>query len=148
MVQTQSGTLGQVVQERYIQELPLNGRNAATLIRMVPGAVTGVGTGNAGYANTSETINISVNGSRMDVEVPSATAKAPLVLDHEGLTIIVASEEQIDGMFFAEDSVYFGVLGILADGKPVAAAGVKTCLKVNLEGEVKQLREDITRLRK
>lgn len=64
MVQTQSGTLGQVVQQRYIQELPLNGRNAATLIRMVPGAVTGVGTTNAGYANTGETINISVNGSR------------------------------------------------------------------------------------
>ena len=64
MVQTQNGTLGQVVQQRYIQELPLNGRNAATLIRMVPGAVTGVGTTNAGYANTSETINISVNGSR------------------------------------------------------------------------------------
>lgn len=64
MVQTQSGTLGQVVQQRYIEELPLNGRNAATLIRMVPGAVTGVGTTNAGYANTSETISISVNGSR------------------------------------------------------------------------------------
>jgi hypothetical protein len=64
MVQTQSGTLGQVVQQRYIQELPLNGRNAATLIRMVPGAVTGVGTTNAGYANTGETISISVNGSR------------------------------------------------------------------------------------
>ena len=64
MVQTQSGTLGQVVQQRYIQELPLNGRNAATLIRMVPGAVTGVNTTTAGYANTSETISISVNGSR------------------------------------------------------------------------------------
>ncbi len=82
---------------------------------------------------------ISVNGSPMDVEVPSAAAKAPLVLDHEGLTIIIASEEQVDGMFFADDAVYFGVLGILADGKPVGAAGVKTCLKVNLEGEVKQV---------
>ena len=64
MVNTQSGTLSQVVQQQYIQELPLNGRNAATLVRMVPGAVTGVGTTTAGYANNSDTISISVNGTR------------------------------------------------------------------------------------
>ncbi len=64
MVNTTSGALSQVIQQQYIQELPLNGRNAATLIRMVPGAVTGVGTTTAGYANNSETINISVNGNR------------------------------------------------------------------------------------
>jgi hypothetical protein len=64
MVNTQTGTLSQVVQQQYIQELPLNGRNAASLIRMVPGVVTGVGTTTAGYANNSDTINISVNGTR------------------------------------------------------------------------------------
>ena len=64
MVNTQTGTLSQVVQQQYIQELPLNGRNAATLIRMVPGVVTGVGTTTAGYANNNDTINISVNGTR------------------------------------------------------------------------------------
>ncbi|MBI3683769.1 MAG: carboxypeptidase regulatory-like domain-containing protein [Acidobacteria bacterium] len=64
MVNTQSGALSQVVQQRYIQELPLNGRNAAALVRMVPGVVNGVGTTTAGYANSGETIAISVNGSR------------------------------------------------------------------------------------
>jgi hypothetical protein len=63
MVNTQSGALSQVIQQQYIQELPLNGRNAASLIRMMPGAVTGVGTTTAGYANNSDTINISVNGT-------------------------------------------------------------------------------------
>ncbi len=64
MVATQSGALSQVVQQRYLQELPLNGRNAASLIRMVPGVVSGVGTTTAGYANSSDTIAISVNGTR------------------------------------------------------------------------------------
>ena len=64
MVNTTSGTLSQVIQQQYIQELPLNGRNAASLIRMVPGAVTGVNTTTAGYANNSDTIAISVNGTR------------------------------------------------------------------------------------
>lgn len=64
MITTQSGALSQVIQQQYLQELPLNGRNAASLIRMVPGTVTGVGTTIAGYANNSDTINISVNGTR------------------------------------------------------------------------------------
>lgn len=64
MVNTQSGTLSQVVQQRYIVDLPLNGRNAATLIRMVPGTVSGVGTTTAGYANTGDTLAFSVNGAR------------------------------------------------------------------------------------
>ena len=64
MVNTQSGTLSQVVQQRYLTDLPLNGRNAATLIRMVPGTVSGVGTTTAGYANTGDTIAVSVNGAR------------------------------------------------------------------------------------
>ena len=48
MVNTQSGTLSQVVQQRYLTDLPLTGRTAATLIRMVPGPVSGVGTTQAG----------------------------------------------------------------------------------------------------
>ena len=39
MINTQSGTLSQVVQQQYIQELPLNGRNAATLIRGIRSSV-------------------------------------------------------------------------------------------------------------
>ena len=37
MVDSQSGTLRQVVGEQYIQDLPLNGRNAAALVYMAPG---------------------------------------------------------------------------------------------------------------
>src|SRR5258706_2253848 len=64
MVATESGPLSQVVRERYIEDLPLDGRNAASLVFMVPGTVTGVGTTTAGYANTDGPIAVSVNGSR------------------------------------------------------------------------------------
>ncbi len=63
MVDAESGTLRQVVSEKYIQELPLNGRNAATLIYMAPGAVAGKGTDVGTYATTSDTIAVSVNGT-------------------------------------------------------------------------------------
>lgn len=63
MVDTESGTLRQVVSQTYINELPLNGRNAATLVYMAPGTVAGKGTDTATYASTSDTIAVSVNGT-------------------------------------------------------------------------------------
>ncbi len=64
LVNTQSGTLSQIVERKYIQDLPLNGRNAATLVKMVPGTVPNSNTDTATYANTSETMAFSVNGTR------------------------------------------------------------------------------------
>lgn len=63
MVDSESGTLRQVVSERYIQELPLQGRNAAALVYMAPGTVAGKGTDTATYATTSDTQAVSVNGT-------------------------------------------------------------------------------------
>jgi hypothetical protein len=66
MVDTESGTLHQVVGEHYAQNLPLNGRNAASLVYMAPGTVSGKGQDTASYANTGEALAISVNGTYGD----------------------------------------------------------------------------------
>ncbi len=66
MVDTESGTLRQVVSQQYIEDLPLNGRNAASLVYMAPGTVEGKGTDRGGYATTSDTIGVSVNGTYGD----------------------------------------------------------------------------------
>src|SRR5581483_10830734 len=50
MVDSQSGTVRQVVGAEYIQDLPLEGRNAAALVYMAPGTVLGKGTDTATYA--------------------------------------------------------------------------------------------------
>ncbi|HKT23489.1 MAG TPA: carboxypeptidase regulatory-like domain-containing protein [Terriglobales bacterium] len=63
MIDAESGTLRQVVNERYIHEMPLEGRNAAALVFMAPGTVTGKGTDKAPYASNSDTIAVSVNGT-------------------------------------------------------------------------------------
>ncbi len=39
LLQTQTGTLGQVIEGRVVQEMPLNGRNVLNLIALVPGVV-------------------------------------------------------------------------------------------------------------
>ncbi|MBV9082206.1 MAG: carboxypeptidase regulatory-like domain-containing protein, partial [Acidobacteriaceae bacterium] len=66
MVDTESGTLHQVVGEKYAQNLPLNGRNAASLVYMAPGTVAGKGEDTATYASTSDALAISVNGTYGD----------------------------------------------------------------------------------
>src|SRR5258706_1885037 len=63
MVDSQSGSLRQVVGEQYITELPLEGRNAAALVYMAPGTVLGKGTDTATYATTSDTLAVSANGT-------------------------------------------------------------------------------------
>jgi hypothetical protein len=66
MVDTESGTLRQIVGEKYVGNLPLNGRNAATLVYMAPGTVPGKGEDTGTYATTSDSIAISVNGTYGD----------------------------------------------------------------------------------
>jgi hypothetical protein len=72
LVETRSGTLGQVVNQQKIVELPLNGRNAATLVLLSPGT-TDLGAGNSrGAGDVTHSADypgaqaISSNGSRSE----------------------------------------------------------------------------------
>jgi hypothetical protein len=79
MVQTQSGALSEVVSERKIVELPLNGRNAATLVLLTPGMadLTPSANGsNSSFSGCTDTIQstsypgaqaTSANGARTDM---------------------------------------------------------------------------------
>ena len=66
MIDTESSTLHQIVGEQYLENLPLNGRNAATLVTMAPGVVTSPGEYNDGYANSGNEVAYSVNGAYGD----------------------------------------------------------------------------------
>ncbi|HWB97715.1 MAG TPA: TonB-dependent receptor [Bryobacteraceae bacterium] len=72
LVETRSGTLGQVVDQQKIVELPLNGRNAATLVLLSPGT-TDLGAQNSrGSGDVLHSADypgaqaISSNGSRSE----------------------------------------------------------------------------------
>jgi hypothetical protein len=71
-VETRSGTLGQTIEQRKIIDLPLNGRNAATLILLTPGTAD-LNAGNArGAGDTALTfrypgaLSVTASGSRAD----------------------------------------------------------------------------------
>ncbi len=67
-VDTTTGTLSQVMESDRINDLPLNGRNAATLTTLVAGVVRAPSNGSdQGVTKTFPvSVPISANGSRSD----------------------------------------------------------------------------------
>ena len=62
VLQTEESSVGTVVENRSIGELPLNGRNFNTLTRLIPGAVRGTN----GGGETIQNETFAVTGSRSD----------------------------------------------------------------------------------
>ena len=63
---------------------------------------------------------ISISGSPIETTVPGGSK--PTVMRQRDLTVVICNEQQIDQCYFDESTVYFGVDGLTADGKPIAAA--------------------------
>jgi hypothetical protein len=63
MVNTENGSLGQVIANRSVQELPLNGRNAFALILLAPNVHSNAGPLQSGFADRGTSLSDwSING--------------------------------------------------------------------------------------
>jgi hypothetical protein len=63
MVDTNSPTVGKVVESRRIEELPLNGRNALALVLLTPSVKSNAGPTSSGFSDRGTQISsISING--------------------------------------------------------------------------------------
>ncbi|GJQ30245.1 MAG: hypothetical protein HBSAPP03_21290 [Phycisphaerae bacterium] len=80
---------------------------------------------------------ISVNGSPVEVLVPDDAT--PVIIDHEGLTLVVVNEEQTDRIYFTDDGVYLGVGGVRPDGTPMFPDGEKSCTFLGADGKRRTL---------
>ncbi|MDX2154076.1 MAG: carboxypeptidase regulatory-like domain-containing protein [Bryobacteraceae bacterium] len=63
LVDTGTATVGKVIENRRVQELPLNGRNALSLVLLTPGVKSQAGPTNSGFADRGIQLSaISING--------------------------------------------------------------------------------------
>lgn len=63
LVDTSGATLGKVVENRRIADLPLNGRNALALVMLTPGVKSQAGPTNSGFVDRGTALSaISING--------------------------------------------------------------------------------------
>jgi beta-galactosidase len=84
------------------------------------------------YGPAGATGVVSVNGSPLNVTAPKG--RTPVVVDHEGVRVVVLSEAQADSAFVVDDSVIVGAAWVRADGTPVAPPGARTCVRVGPDG--------------
>ncbi len=64
LVDTGSATLGAVIENRRVTDLPINGRNALALTLLNPGVISNAGSTNSGFGDRGIQISsISINGS-------------------------------------------------------------------------------------
>lgn len=80
---------------------------------------------------------LSVNGSPIEVSVPSGAA--PLVIEHEGLTIVIVCEEHIDHTFVTDTAVFVGVAGVTAAGEPVQLGEGGAFVRIDAAGKLKKI---------
>lgn len=83
VIETTTSSVGKVVDNKRIRELPLNTRNVYELIRLTPGVSGGIG-------NSHNQVGYSVNGVRgglMDTLVDGVTAAFPTVNGFHGISV-------------------------------------------------------------
>ena len=81
-IETSTSTVGKVVSNRAIVDLPLNSRNIYSLIFLTPGVAGSIG-------NNYNSMSYSVNGARasmMDTLIDGATASHPTVQGYSGIS--------------------------------------------------------------
>ncbi|MCC6367486.1 MAG: carboxypeptidase regulatory-like domain-containing protein [Bryobacterales bacterium] len=99
-LQTENATVGAVIENRRITELPLNGRNMQNLAVLVPGVQfglrTGLGDGSSGFPIPGQGFSVSANGQRETSQVASldgVDAKDPRIHIMNFVPSIEAIEE-------------------------------------------------------
>jgi len=81
-IETSSATIGKVVSNKAILNLPLNSRNIYSLIYLTPGVAGSIG-------NNYNSMSYSINGARasmMDTLIDGATASHPTVQGYSGIS--------------------------------------------------------------
>lgn len=78
---------------------------------------------------------VSINGTPLEVEVPKA--RKPLVVEHEGMTIVVMSDEMADETYVHGKDIFVGVGGLNAQGEPLPSDNGKTHTHIDESGNAK-----------
>ncbi len=95
LLQTQEATLGQVVEGRQVQDMPLNGRNVLNLVALVPGVVPqGQTGGNPATNNVNSWGNYQIGGGTANQSAAYIDG-APINVSYVNGTALVPTQEAV-----------------------------------------------------
>jgi hypothetical protein len=105
LLQTQTATLGQVVEGRSVMEMPLNGRNVLNLIALVPGVVPqGQTSGNPATGNVNSWGNYQIGGGTANQSATYLDG-GPVNVSYVNSTALVPTQEVIQEFRVATNNV-------------------------------------------
>ncbi len=68
------------------------------------------------YGGAGTTGQLAINGSPLEVVVP--TGKAPLVIEHESMHVVVCNDQTIETTYLGSDAAFVGIHGLDEEGTP------------------------------
>ncbi|MBO6514015.1 MAG: hypothetical protein JJ974_08630, partial [Phycisphaerales bacterium] len=78
---------------------------------------------------------VSINSSPLVVEVPKG--RKPISIMHEGVCVVIVSEDVVDETYMLGSDVFVGVHGLTEDGTPIPSHNGKTHTHVTPDGKAK-----------
>jgi beta-galactosidase len=81
--------------------------------------------------------HLSIGGGPLQAVVPGG--RTPTIVEHEGITVVICNEEQVDQVFEGGHGIYLGVSGIDAEGKPIGAPHSRHATFISAEGKVSEV---------
>lgn len=95
IIQSENASLGQVVQGRAVQEIPLNGRNVLALVGLTPGVVPqGSSSGNLTGQNVFAAGNYQIGGGSAN-QSSTLFDGSPVNVSYGNATILVPSQDSV-----------------------------------------------------
>lgn len=80
---------------------------------------------------------INIDDAEWHTTVPQGSA--PLVEQHEDLTVVVLNEDQVDSAYVVDKTLIVGAAGLDREGRPVASPG-STMMVIDLDGKTRTIR--------
>ncbi len=78
---------------------------------------------------------VSINSAPLVIDIPKG--RKPVTVMHEGICVVVVSEDVVDETFMHGSEVFVGVQGLTEEGLPIASSNGKTHTHITPEGKAK-----------
>ncbi|MDP1661326.1 MAG: beta-galactosidase [Phycisphaerales bacterium] len=86
------------------------------------------------YGPAGSPVQISINGSPLEMEVPSG--ETPAVVDHENILCVICTPAHLDKIQITDDAVLIGALEVTGAGNPVVQGEKDVVLRLMASGEI------------
>jgi beta-galactosidase len=117
----------------YVLDVDLRGRGRLDYSNLCPLGVLESGVAVLYGPQRSEAI-VSINGTPLQINVPSGNK--PLVVEHQGVHLVICNQKQIDATYLDEHRIYVGIRGFDRLGTPLPAAGWTKAVSIGSDGSL------------